>query len=145
MGIINIKIKEYIYFILMGVKNMILQFRDAGFNVLFWVLIVFIIIGAVALQIYMLIWVYKDAKKRNMDAAIWLLIVIVLGIIGLIIYLIIREPLVTEKSEQPAEVTSTQIETKIPKERTTIYCAMCGEKIPVDAQSCSYCGNKISE
>ena len=74
MGIINIKIEEYIYFILMGVKNMILQFRDAGFNVLFWVLIVFIIIGAVALQIYMLIWVYKDAKKRNMDAVIWLLI-----------------------------------------------------------------------
>ena len=37
------------------------------------------------------IWVYKDAKKRDMNAAVWLLIVLVTGCIGCIIYLIIRD------------------------------------------------------
>jgi hypothetical protein len=124
---------------------MILQMRDVGFNVFFWILIVFIIIGAIALQIYILIWVYKDAKKRNMDGAVWLLIVFITGIIGLIIYLIIRNPMPSETSEPPAEVKQPQIEEEIPKERATKYCAMCGEKIPIDVQFCSYCGSKVSE
>jgi len=124
---------------------MILQFRDPGLNILFWILIVVLIIGAVALQIYMLIWVYKDAKRRNMEAAIWLLIVIVGGIIGFIIYLIIREPMPSEKSDQFPEDKPIQIETEIPKERTTRYCAMCGEKLPINVQFCSYCGNKVIE
>ncbi|TFG26020.1 MAG: DUF2116 family Zn-ribbon domain-containing protein, partial [Promethearchaeota archaeon] len=34
---------------------------------------------------------------------------------------------------------------EIPKQRTTKYCPMCGEKIPLEAQFCSYCGNKILE
>ena len=124
---------------------MILQFRDVWVSALFWIIIVLIIIGSVILQIYICIWVYRDAKKRNMDAAIWLLVVLVAGLIGLIIYLIIRSPIGSEKSEQPLEVKPTHIETTIPKERTTKYCPMCGEKIPIDAQFCSYCGNKISE
>ena len=37
------------------------------------------------------IWVYKDAKKRDMNAAVWLLIVLVTGCIGCIIYLVIRD------------------------------------------------------
>ena len=36
------------------------------------------------------VWVYKDASKRGMSGGLWLLIVIILGIIGLIIYLIVR-------------------------------------------------------
>lgn len=36
------------------------------------------------------VWVYKDATKRGMSGALWLIIVILLGIIGLIIYLIVR-------------------------------------------------------
>ncbi len=37
------------------------------------------------------VWVYKDAKKRDMNAAVWLLIVLLSGCIGCIIYLIVRE------------------------------------------------------
>ena len=36
------------------------------------------------------IWVYKDAKKRGMSGGLWLLIVILFGLLGLIIYLIVR-------------------------------------------------------
>jgi len=37
------------------------------------------------------IWVYKDAKKRDMNAAVWLLIVLVTSCIGCIIYLVVRD------------------------------------------------------
>jgi len=37
------------------------------------------------------VWVYKDAKKRDMNAVVWLLIVLLSGCIGCIIYLIVRE------------------------------------------------------
>ncbi len=37
------------------------------------------------------VWVHKDAKKRDMNAVLWLLIVLLSGCIGCIIYLIVRE------------------------------------------------------
>jgi len=60
-----------------------------GYNMLFglpiWFIIVFWGVG-----ILLAYWVYTDAKKRRMDATVWLLITILLGIIGLIVYLIVR-------------------------------------------------------
>ena len=48
--------------------------------------IVFLILG-----IALAVWVYKDAKKRDMNAAVWLLVVLLTGCIGCIIYLIVRD------------------------------------------------------
>jgi len=53
------------------------------------IIIFFIIFWVVAIGLA--VWVYKDAKKRDMNAAVWLLIVLVSGCIGCIIYLIVRE------------------------------------------------------
>ncbi len=36
------------------------------------------------------IWVYKDAQSRGASGVLWLIVVILLGIIGLIIYLVVR-------------------------------------------------------
>jgi hypothetical protein len=49
----------------------------------FWVIwfIIWILVG---------IWVYRDAEKRGTSGVLWLIVVILLGIIGLIIYLILR-------------------------------------------------------
>ncbi len=41
--------------------------------------------------IILAIWVYRDAESRGMNGALWLIITILLGIIGLIIYLVVRE------------------------------------------------------
>jgi len=81
--------------------NLILnQFYDPGFDlfdptalfggVFFLILIV---VGIVSLIISLLIaiWVYKDAKKRDMNATMWLLIVLLTGCIGCIIYLVVRD------------------------------------------------------
>jgi ABC-type Fe3+ transport system permease subunit len=47
--------------------------------------------------LFMLGYVYRDARRRNMNATLWTLLVLVLApsslIIGLVIYLLVREPL----------------------------------------------------
>jgi len=54
------------------------------FIVIFFV--IYCIIG-----IALAVWVYKDAEKRDMGGAVWLIIVILTGCIGCIIYLIVRK------------------------------------------------------
>jgi len=43
------------------------------------------------LQIVIGIWVYKDAESRGDSGVMWLIVVLVGGIVGLIIYLIVRK------------------------------------------------------
>ncbi len=63
------------------------------FGALGFLLILPIILAIVwfIIAILVAIWVYKDAKKRDMNAAVWLLIVLVTGCIGCIIYLVVRD------------------------------------------------------
>ena len=63
------------------------------FGALGFLLIIPIILAIVwfVIAILVAIWVYKDAKKRDMNAAVWLLIVLVTGCIGCIIYLVVRD------------------------------------------------------
>ncbi len=64
-----------------------LQFEAFTIMTIFWIVIIaWCIIG-----IILAIWVYRDAESRGMNGALWLIIVILLGIIGLIIYLVVRE------------------------------------------------------
>lgn len=55
--------------------------------------LIIIIIVAVywIVALLLCIWVYKDAKKRDMNATLWLLIVLLTGCIGCIIYLVVRD------------------------------------------------------
>ena len=71
------------------------------------------------------IWVYKDANKRGSSGVLWLLIVLITGIIGLIIWLVVRPPIGGEKKE--------------PDRR----CPNCGRAIPMDAKACPYCAKKF--
>jgi type IV secretory pathway TrbL component len=56
-------------------------------------LIFFIIIPIITfiISIILMIWVYKDAKKRDMNANAWLAIVFFTSCIGCIIYLVVRD------------------------------------------------------
>jgi ribosomal protein L40E/H+/Cl- antiporter ClcA len=124
---------------------MILQSSDAGFYVVVWLIMAFIIIGAVILNIYILYWVYKDANKRDMEGIVWLLVVFFLSLIGLFIYLLVRKPLPSEEKEKPPEVVPPKVEIQPaqPKIEAKKFCPMCGAELPAEAQFCSSCGSKI--
>ena len=46
-----------------------------------------------AINIAILVWVYKDAQARGAEPMLWLVLVFFTGLIGLIIWLIVRPPL----------------------------------------------------
>lgn len=45
------------------------------------------------LWIFVLVWVYRDAKRRGKSGVLWVLVVLFLGLLGLIIWVLIRPPL----------------------------------------------------
>lgn len=88
--------------------------------------IIMLIIGIV-----LAIWVYKDAEKRGSSGALWLIIVIFTGIIGLIIWLVVRPP-IGGKPQQQGPGTGR-------------VCPNCGRPIPMDARTCPYCGKNFGQ
>ncbi len=55
------------------------------------ILIVFLTIWCVV-GVVVALWIYNDAKEReNMDETVWALIGLLLGLFGLIIYILLRE------------------------------------------------------
>ncbi len=52
--------------------------------------ICFLFIGLLVIAILLAVWVYRDAEKRGMGGVLWLIVVLIAGILGLIIYLIVR-------------------------------------------------------
>ena len=56
-----------------------------------WLSVIIIIAIIYVIAIALAVWVYNDAKKRDMNAVVWLLIVLLTSFIGCIIYLIVRE------------------------------------------------------
>ncbi len=71
---------------------------------------------SLVLNLLLLIWVSKDAQKRGTTAGAWLLIVLLLGLPGLLIYLVAR-----------------------PQGRLE-PCPNCGVLRPITAQVCPHCG-----
>ena len=68
-----------------------MTYDPLGFLGAFLMIYVVILIVVCLIGLGLAIWVYKDAKKRDMNAAVWLLIVLVTGCIGCIIYLVVRD------------------------------------------------------
>ncbi len=80
------------------------------------------------IAILICVWVYRDAESRGMSGVLWLLIVLITGIIGLIIYLIVRK----EKPTGPAPAPVTRI------------CPQCGRVIPPEVKFCPHCGKELA-
>jgi len=64
----------------------------SGYMLMSWLTWIVPILIYYVIGVFCAIWVYNDAKKRRgMPHTIWLLIVLLTGVVGLIVYLIIRE------------------------------------------------------
>lgn len=88
------------------------------------------------------IWVYKDAEKRGKSGALWLIIVILLGIIGIIIWLVVRPPI----GGAPVQQVQVQQVVQQPQQPAPgRACPNCGRAIPMDARACPYCAKKFEE
>lgn len=77
---------EYIISLLIAQEEIEWGFLGLSFLVCLIIPIVWFIVW-----ILVAIWVYRDAESRGMSGVMWLLIVILLGLLGIIIYLVVRK------------------------------------------------------
>ena len=113
---------------------MILVVVAQNFERLAFLPIFFIIAFAVIwfiIGILLCIWVYRDAQSRGMEGALWLIIVLIANIIGVIVYLVVRE-----------ERTETLRRRTQPTPGNTKFCIHCGHENPLDAKFCQNCGKE---
>lgn len=68
-------------------------------------------------------WAYKDAERRGLNGVLWGIVVFFGGIIGIIIYLVLRDE---QKPKKPDRI-----------------CPNCGRAIPIDASICPYCAKRF--
>jgi hypothetical protein len=61
---------------------------------------VFILL-AIGLKVGIILFIVSDAKKRGMDPTMWVILEIFVGLVGLIVYLCVREPLLSERRRRP--------------------------------------------
>ena len=80
-----------------------------------------------AIGILILFWVYQDAESRGMNGILWAIIVFFLNIIGLILYLIVRE-------SPPGAAFGKRI---------TRVCPKCGQVLDETAKFCPRCGKEL--
>jgi RNA polymerase subunit RPABC4/transcription elongation factor Spt4 len=78
------------------------------------------------------IFVYKDAEKRDKSGVLWLIIVLLTGIIGLIIWLVVRPPL---GGEIPMPTYQSPPQYRV--------CPRCNSNIPMFSRFCQHCGQQF--
>ncbi len=76
--------------------------------------------------IAVIMWVYRDAERRRMNGLLWALLVFIGNLIGLIIYLIVRNDYVSDRQEEKEELHG-------------FNCPKCNKPIKLDFAYCPHC------
>jgi RNA polymerase subunit RPABC4/transcription elongation factor Spt4 len=98
--------------------------------------------------LFMLGYVYRDAKRRDMHPALWTLAVFILnqgsGVLGLIIYLLLREPL-PYPCPSCANLVSAQYNF-CPHCKYNLHpaCPQCGREVSDADKFCPFCATELT-
>jgi len=98
-------------------------------------------------MLFMLGYVYRDAKRRGMHPVLWTLLVLILSggyfLIGLIIYLLVREPLPYTCPQCAATVNARFNFCPNCKYNLHPACPACQREVDDDDKFCPYCATEL--
>jgi hypothetical protein len=98
--------------------------------------------------LFMLGYVYRDAKRRGMNAGLWTLLVLILSpaylLIGLIIYLLVREPLPYTCPQCGATVNARFNFCPNCKYNLHPACPTCQHEVADGDKFCPYCSTELT-
>jgi len=99
--------------------------------------------------LFILGYVYRDAKRRDMNPALWTLLVLILSagyvFIGLIIYLLVREPLPFTCPKCAATVSARFNFCPNCKYNLHPACARCQQEVADTDKFCPYCSAELNQ
>lgn len=109
--------------------------------------IVLIIAGYLLSIICAAIYVNKDAKKRNMNNVTWIVVTVVGPfLLGFIIYLVIREPIVEYQCPNCGNTLSKNASIcSVCKTVIGKVCNVCGFSLNKEWKSCPQCGSQVDD
>jgi hypothetical protein len=97
--------------------------------------------------LFMLGYIYRDAKRRGMSPALWTVLVLILSpaylFIGLIIYLLVREPLPYTCPQCSATVSARFNFCPNCKYNLHPACPKCQHEVSDTDKFCAYCGADV--
>ncbi|MFI5057138.1 MAG: zinc ribbon domain-containing protein [Candidatus Acidiferrales bacterium] len=100
-----------------------------------------------AILIFMIAYVNRDASRRGMNSALWTILVVLFlptwGLIGLIIYLLMREPLPYNCPQCGATVGARFNFCPSCKCNLHPSCPQCKREVVETDKFCPYCGNDL--
>jgi Double zinc ribbon len=103
--------------------------------------------ACLSLWFFMMGYVYRDAKRRGMSPALWTVLVLILSpaylFVGLIIYLLVREPLPYTCPQCSATVSARFNFCPNCKYNLHPACPKCQHEVSDTDKFCAYCGADV--
>jgi hypothetical protein len=100
-----------------------------------------------AVWVFLLGYVYRDARRRGMHPALWTLLVLILSpaylFIGLVIYLLVREPLPFSCPQCSATVSARYNFCPNCKYNIHPACPQCQREVSDTDKFCPYCATEL--
>jgi hypothetical protein len=103
---------------------------------------------AAALASYILLvgYVSRDVKRRNMPAALWILIVVVMpGGIGAVVYFLLRQPIIMRCPNCTTELAASVHFCPQCQFQVAPVCGQCFRGVRITDQYCAQCGHDVAE
>lgn len=109
-----------------------------------------VVLLVLVIWILVSIWVFRDARSRGMNGALWLVVVLVGSLIGLILYIVLREE---KRGKSPADESlgyehwqrHQSSDLQSPQALQTDggrMCGRCGAHIGPKTKFCPVCGQR---
>jgi hypothetical protein len=98
----------------------------------------------VILWFAVILWVYRDAERRRMSGLLWALLVFIGNLVGLLIYLIIRQdhPCCEEPAGSP---TTSPPSAPAAAGKKTSACPACQKPVETGFVFCPHCGAALQK
>jgi len=110
--------------------------------------IIFSYTTGTALASYVLLvgYVSRDVKRRNMPAALWMLIVLVMpGGIGAVVYFLLRQPILMRCPNCTTELAASVHFCPQCQFQVAPVCGQCFRGVQITDVFCTQCGHEIAE
>ncbi len=101
---------------------------------------------ALASYILLVGYVSRDVRRRNMSAALWMLVVLVMpGGIGAIVYFLLRQPILTRCPNCTTELDASVHFCPQCQFQVAPVCGQCFRGVRITDQYCAQCGHSVAE
>lgn len=102
--------------------------------------------AALASYILLVGYVSRDVKRRNMSAALWILVVVVMpGGIGAVVYFLLRQPILTRCPNCTTELMTGVHFCPQCRFQVAPVCGQCFRGVQITDAYCPQCGHDVAE